>query len=74
MILLGDYTKYEDGCEEKAKEVIRKQLHELADALVDVEGFLIVKERDKSGKYLLRQENTMGWKIAIPHMEEWKDT
>ena len=70
MILYGDYVKYEDGVsEDELKKILKKQMYSLIDILCEKEGFFIKVERDKTGKDLLRQSNTMGWKIAVPHME-----
>lgn len=69
MVMFGDYVKYADGCEEQAKEHLKAELHAFIDKLCDDESFFIKCERDKTGKDILRQSNTLAWKIAIPHME-----
>ena len=66
MVEYGSYLKYKDGDEEKAKRLLKKQLHELIDCLCENEDFWIKQERDRTGKDLLRRANTIGWKIAIP--------
>lgn len=70
MIICGGYKKYEDGCEAEAKELLKKELHNHIDELCERDDFWIKKERDRTGKDILRQENTIGWKITIPHMED----
>ena len=70
MKICGEWTSYLDGGEEKAKEILKKHLHEFIDELCEKDEFWINVKRDESGKDLLRQENTIGWKIAIPHLKE----
>lgn len=70
MAMFGSYLKYEDGEEERAKEVLKQQLHSFIDSLCEKDDFWIKKERDKSGKDLLRQTNTIAWKINMPHMKD----
>lgn len=65
----GSYLKYEDGDEERAKELLKRQLHSLIDKLCEDEDFWIKKERDCTGKDPLRLANTVGWKIAVPQIE-----
>lgn len=66
MLIYGEYEKYEDGCEAEAKERLKKSLHNFIDEMCERDDFWIKKERDKTGKDILRQENTIAWKIAIP--------
>lgn len=71
--MFGDYVKYDDGCEEQAKEYLKAGLHEFIDKLCEDDSFFIKCERDKTGKDILRKSNTLGWKITIPHMERKED-
>ena len=70
MIIRGGYKKYEDRCEAEAKEILKNELHNLIDELCERDDFWIKTERDRTGEDILRQENTIGWKITIPHMED----
>lgn len=67
MKIFGNYKKYPDGCEDEVKEILKKELHDWIDKICEDEEFWIKCERDKTGKELL---NTVGYKIAIPHMQE----
>lgn len=69
MIQFGNWTYYKDGDEEGAKERLKKEMHDLIDTLCEKDDFWIKVERDKSGKDILRNENTLAWKIAIPQMK-----
>ena len=70
MKIFGNYKKYPDGYEDEVKEILKKELHDWIDEICEDEEFWIKNERDKTGKDLLRGANTVGWKIAIPHMKE----
>lgn len=70
LIYFGNYLKYKDGDEEKAKELLKKQLHGLIDGLCERDDFWIKVEGDASGKDLLGQTNSIAWKIVVPHMED----
>lgn len=70
MKIYGEWTDYEDGDKEKAKQRLKELLHTLIDELCEKDDFWIDCERDKTGKNILRQSNTIAWKIAIPHMEQ----
>ena len=70
MTIHGAYEKYKDGEEDQAKENLKKGLHDFIDKLCEKDEFWIKQERDKSGIDILRQENTIGWKIAILHLSD----
>ena len=64
MVIYGEYKEYADGCEAEAKERCKKDLHNLIDELCERDDFWIKKEIPS-----VAYENTIGWKIAIPHMK-----
>lgn len=70
MSIYGEYKIYKDGEEEQAKAMLKKSLHDFIDELCEKDEFWIKCERDKSGIDLLRKYNTIGWKIAIPHLSD----
>ncbi len=70
MSMFGSYIRYRDGDEEKAKKVLKLQLHSFIDSLCEKDDFWLKVERDKSGEDLLRLTNQIGWKIDVPHMKD----
>ena len=56
--------------EDEAKELLKKELHNLIDELCERDDFWIKKERDRTGNDILNQANTIAWKIAIPQMND----
>ena len=70
MTMYGAYERYKDGEEEQAKAKLKKDLHDFIDELCEEDEFWIKHERDETGKDPLRMYNTIGWKIAIPHLSD----
>lgn len=68
MLIFGGYAVVPFSGEEKPKEELRKQIHSLIDQLCDRDDFWI-----RGVGYALGPAHTIGWKIAIPHMEETEE-
>ena len=65
MAMYGGYEFTENGNEEKAKENLKKEIHEVIDKLCEIDQFWIVKENAPG---IPEGEKFVGWKIEIPQI------
>lgn len=65
MAMYGGYEFTENGCEETAKEKLKKEIHKVIDKLCEIDQFWIVKENVPG---VPPGEKAVIWKIDIPQI------